>query len=263
MLRFRPRVLLVEDNEINQEVMVELLSQLGYLVEVAADGAQALDSLRLKSFSAILMDCQMPVMDGYAATREIRNTLGNTQVPIIAVTAHAIVGEREKALSAGMDDYLTKPVTRVSVRNILEKWIRSAPPSHPRISTASSDPKGAPARTVEDERPALDPSVVRSVKVMQLFLKHVPPQLTGIEEAVKLSDEQLVKERAHKLKGGSHAVGALRMALLCERLECLPDDSFKLVEHLLAEYAEVEAQMRAALEQRAPAPELMSGGVQV
>ena len=119
------RVLLVEDNGINQRIGAALLARGGYECELASNGAEALDALARGPFDAILMDCQMPVMDGYEATRRIRamETASGTRVPIIAMTANAMEGDREKCLEAGMDDYLAKPVTGKSLHSKLELWI--------------------------------------------------------------------------------------------------------------------------------------------
>lgn len=104
-------MLVAEDNEINRMVVVGMLEHLGYAADIAHDGAEALELLRAQDYLAVLMDCQMPVMDGYDATRAIRNhEPGSRRIPIIALTASATKGERERCLDAGMDDFLTKPV---------------------------------------------------------------------------------------------------------------------------------------------------------
>lgn len=117
------RVLLVEDNEINQLVLQELLRRNGVVVEVAADGEQGLQRLTSATYDAVLMDCQMPVMDGYEATRQIRASSQLCQMPVIAMTANAMKGDREKALKVGMDDYLTKPIDPPQVLQVLDRWI--------------------------------------------------------------------------------------------------------------------------------------------
>ena len=119
------RVLLVEDNEMTQLVATRILSKLGLTVEVANDGLQALDALDHGVFEAVLMDCQMPEMDVYEATREIRHreTASGAHQPIIAMTAAAMDGDREACLDAGMDDYITKPVRADDLRQVLGRWI--------------------------------------------------------------------------------------------------------------------------------------------
>ncbi|MDH5353852.1 MAG: response regulator [Gammaproteobacteria bacterium] len=119
-------VLLVEDNEINQELVVELLSSNGIMVETASNGQEALDILRTSKFDLVLMDCQMPVMDGYEATRQIRLQKDLNDLPIIAMTANAMKGDREKALSTGMNDYIAKPINPDTVFFTMDRWIKQA-----------------------------------------------------------------------------------------------------------------------------------------
>jgi len=120
------RILLVEDNAINQELAVELLSGAGIEVTVAGDGRQALDLLERQHFDGVLMDCQMPVMDGYAATRELRERAGFKDLPVIAMTANAMAGDREKALAAGMNDHVAKPIDVDELFAKLAQWVRPA-----------------------------------------------------------------------------------------------------------------------------------------
>ena len=123
------RVLLVEDNPVNRTVATRLIERLGYQVEVAENGELALEAVRWGTFDIILMDCQMPVLDGYAATRRIREMSDPIRrIPIVAMTANAMEGDREKCLSAGMDDYLAKPFTRLEVAAALERWLPTQRP---------------------------------------------------------------------------------------------------------------------------------------
>jgi signal transduction histidine kinase/CheY-like chemotaxis protein len=120
------RVLLAEDNAVNRKIAVRILERLGCSVEVAANGREAVGLAVRTPFDVVLMDCQMPEMDGYQAAAEIRNRLG-AGLPIVALTAHALEGDRDRCLTAGMDDYLTKPVRVASVRAAIERWCRKAP----------------------------------------------------------------------------------------------------------------------------------------
>jgi len=116
-------VLVVEDNEVNQLVAVSMLTKLGYRSHVVASGGEAIEALSEDDFAAVLMDCQMPGMDGYDATREIRRREGNRRrIPVIAMTAGAMNGDRERCLSAGMDDYITKPVRTEELGKVLQRW---------------------------------------------------------------------------------------------------------------------------------------------
>ncbi len=120
-------ILLVEDNPVNQTVIEAMLRSLGYRVTLVADGIQAVRSAERQRYDAILMDCRLPVLDGYSATREIRAQENGRRVPIIALTANALQGDRENCLQAGMNDYLAKPFKRAELQRILQRWIGSQP----------------------------------------------------------------------------------------------------------------------------------------
>jgi CheY-like chemotaxis protein len=137
-------VLVAEDNLVNQKVAVRTLELLGCHAEVAENGALALEALAQREFDAVLMDCQMPVLDGFDATRQIRELerAGKPRTPIIAVTANAMEGDRERCLSAGMDDYLAKPVTMAALDEALRKWL----PENVKYRRRSEPPEPAAAR---------------------------------------------------------------------------------------------------------------------
>ena len=125
-LRDRSRILLVEDNIVNQKVATAMLAKQGYRVDVAGNGKEALDALPQKTYGLVLMDCQMPVMDGFDATRRIRaGEAGepNRNIPIIAMTANAMTGDHELCLAAGMDDYLAKPVSKDKLNAMIASWL--------------------------------------------------------------------------------------------------------------------------------------------
>ncbi|MBN1297536.1 response regulator [bacterium] len=124
------RILIVEDNAINQRVVTSILQKNNLQSDLVCNGAEALAAITEKQYDLILMDCQMPVLDGYEATRQIRifeKQTGNRRTPVIALTAHAIKGDREKCLAAGMDDYLSKPFTPADLVSIVDKWLRKSP----------------------------------------------------------------------------------------------------------------------------------------
>mgnify|MGYP002826177657 FL=1 len=118
-----PRVLVVDDNEVNRRVACGYLRKLGFSCDIAEDGQQALDAVKTNPYGMVFMDCQMPVMDGYESTRAIREYLQGKPLPIIAVTANAMEGDREKCLDAGMDDYLAKPLRKDTLYKMVEHWL--------------------------------------------------------------------------------------------------------------------------------------------
>ena len=167
------RVLLAEDNEINQQVAKEILEQAGVVVSIANNGQEALDLVWADTFDALLMDVQMPVMDGYTATRKIRELeakrppTSNLQpptrrLPIIAMTAHAMSGDHEKSIAAGMNDHITKPIDPAQLFGTLAKWIGPRPGTHkpveaPSPPTDSPDKEPAPPeKTMPDAMPEFD-----------------------------------------------------------------------------------------------------------
>jgi CheY-like chemotaxis protein len=122
--RFAGRVLVAEDNAVNQRLAQRMLEKLGLRVDLAANGHEAFQKAREHDYELIFMDCQMPVMDGYEATLGIRGLAGErSRVPIVAMTAHAMVGDRERCLEVGMDDYMTKPIAQMALRTALARWL--------------------------------------------------------------------------------------------------------------------------------------------
>jgi two-component system, sensor histidine kinase and response regulator len=228
-------ILVVEDNPVNQEVMRESLTQLGYRCVIVDNGQLALDELERNQYPLIFMDCQMPVLDGYGATREIRRReAGGSRIPIIAVTAHAYESERSKVLDAGMDDYMAKPIKQAFLLEALQRWwpdgAHAGPQSddEPRSRQVSITPGDA-----EDTRPV--------DAVLRAFMRVAPEQIADIEHAVSASDAALLAAAAHKLKGGCLALGAATMASLCAQLERNPKDRAALCAQLNVEFQRVAA----------------------
>ncbi|WP_434046008.1 MULTISPECIES: ATP-binding protein [Sorangium] len=208
-------VLVVDDNEINRYVAMEQVEQLGLRVETACNGLEALECVKRKPYVAVLMDCQMPVMDGYTATQKIREweREKNRHTVIIALTAHALVGERDRVLAAGMDDYLAKPVRPQSLQKTLWRHVvlhRDEPETAPALTSGAREPVSLLV---------LDPEVPRSRKLIELVLKNVPQQLDGLEASLRASVAAEVKASAHKLKGSMLSIGASRVAELAEKMQ--------------------------------------------
>ena len=251
-LRFvgEPRILVAEDNAINREVMREILEELEIRADVVENGQLALEALLARPYPLVLMDCQMPVMDGYQATRAIRALSDErSQVPIVAVTAHAVQGEREKALAAGMTDYITKPITilrlvRVMARYLSTEQVDSQLLTAKQAAFGSATHSLAPSQTESEIIPgteALASDVHRSATVVKLFRRLVPDQIAGLKEAINTGDSVEVGQLAHKLKGGCAAVGARKMSALCAILEPYPDNARQLIRDLETEHLAVLA----------------------
>jgi PAS domain S-box-containing protein len=214
--KHRMRILLVEDNSTNQLVAMKILERLGYRADLAANGLEALAALRGAHYDLVLMDCQMPELDGFEATRRIRDPLSPVRdhhVPIIAMTAHVMKGDREKCLAAGMDDYLGKPVRPEELATALERWlgVRGGPAGASADGTAPASPDSpASAAPVFDraaflERVLGDEELVR--EVTEMFLADLPVQLERLAEVVGLGDCPLAGQVAHGIKGAAANVG--------------------------------------------------------
>ncbi|MEL6964373.1 MAG: response regulator [Pseudomonadota bacterium] len=222
-------VLLAEDNPVNQEVAVGLLEVLDCKVTVAENGQKALDAAGHDRFDLILMDCQMPIMDGLEATRAIRSSASSEQrVPIIALTANDIEATREACLAAGMDDLLGKPFTLDELTSLLHRW---RPPSHaPSPAEPPSSCTTAPARlaNVLDHAPidalrALDPWGERKLieRAIAKFLEYSDELMERLANAVGQSDATEVARIAHSLKSSSANLGAMDLARQCSEIEKL------------------------------------------
>lgn len=124
----KPPILIAEDNLINQKVIERMVQKLGYPVDLVANGREVIEALSRLSYGLIFMDCQMPEIDGFEACREIRKRqLGGERVPIVAITANAMKGDRERCLAAGMDDYVSKPFKQDDLRAVIDRWIKTQP----------------------------------------------------------------------------------------------------------------------------------------
>ncbi|HET9643304.1 MAG TPA: response regulator, partial [Burkholderiaceae bacterium] len=224
------RVLLVEDQAVNRELAVAMLQRLGCHVEVACDGRAGMTAALEGQHDVVLMDCQMPEMDGFAATEAIRRaeTKTGAHLPIIALTANAITGDRELCKAAGMDDYMTKPFTRAQLAQMLTQWLvksqgnAQAPPG-PAESTALAEPSGD-AESTRIDTATLDS--IRAVggnellrRMIGLFLAETPLLLQSIHTAVTGNNPNGVAAATHALKSISQNLGAMLLARLCKQVE--------------------------------------------
>ncbi|HTU58931.1 MAG TPA: response regulator, partial [Polyangiales bacterium] len=217
----KPPILVVDDNEINRMVAVEHLKHLGCVADTASNGAEAVDAVAHKAYALVLMDCQMPVMDGYNATRAIRQRerdQGLSRLPIIALTAHVLDGEREKVLAAGMDEHMPKPVHPQTLQALLTHFLgpsaRSAPPA-PLPAAPVSGVMAVPANSQDHELPE---QLEVSAAIVGLFLRLSPGQLKDLVEAVAARDAARARDMAHKFKGGLYSISASALASRVETL---------------------------------------------
>jgi CheY-like chemotaxis protein/two-component sensor histidine kinase len=218
------RVLLVEDNELNQEVATELLRDVGFVVELAENGQIALDKIRSAQYDIVLMDMQMPVMDGVTATQEIRRDARFNTLPVVAMTANAMQGDRERCMAAGMNDHVAKPIEPEDLWKALLKWIK------PRreIAAGSAKPQAVPDQDLPTGIAGLDiANGLRRVlgkKPLYLWMlrKFVAGQKTATAEIIRAldDDDQATAERiVHTLKGVAGNIGATGLQQLAENLE--------------------------------------------
>jgi len=255
--RYNADVLLAEDNLVNQEVVLRMLAKTGLRVDVVGDGEKAVMAVKQKQYDLVFMDCQMPVVDGFEATSRIRlheqSTTGADRLPIVALTAHAMEGDKEHCLSIGMSDYLAKPFTQVELQNMLHHWLADFAVEEEvkdGSNAAGSDAIVAPAKMAVRLQPAndaivhntnivehtkdsiLDRSIVSelktlagiegnsvAMKVFRLYLDSAPELVNIIAKNYAKPGSQEVIRAAHTLKSSSSHVGAVGFATLCGQLE--------------------------------------------
>ena len=226
--RLAGRVLAVEDNLVNREVIIELLAGEDLCVDIATNGLEAVNAFSSKRYDLVLMDCQMPLMDGFVATGTIRaleRERGHRHVPIVALTANALEGDRARCLAAGMDEYLPKPFTAAGLRGVLERWLspRSAPPAH--ASEAASVPPPVqvnvlnPAALAHFEARELNGRKGVLERVVAAYLLQSAPLARQLDAALERRDFDTLRETAHSLKSSSAVVGAETLSALCRDVE--------------------------------------------
>ncbi|SDU98661.1 PAS domain S-box-containing protein [Microlunatus sagamiharensis] len=230
----RGRVLVVEDNELNQLVACGLVERLGFSTAVAGNGLEALAALEAATYDAVLMDCHMPLMDGYAATRRIREReQGRSRTPVIALTAGAMVSDRERCLAAGMDDYIAKPIDPDALAVALDRWV---PVAHGHDGSPGAA-GGGPTLVEDLEAPSracgrIDAEQIEGLAELRSrdgadllttfissFTRRADDRLHAIRTSCGRADDEALAAAAHELKGSAATIGATRVASLCAELE--------------------------------------------
>jgi two-component system, sensor histidine kinase and response regulator len=244
-------ILVVEDNKTNQELLMQQLNMLGYTADVADNGLEALKKIKQTDYKLILTDISMPLIDGYKLTEQIRNhEQGTTQHKIIiAITANALIGEKEKCIQFGMDDYLSKPLNIQDLKILLEKYSTDLPSLH-----SNSSPELAPKSTNKQTSELIDKScLIRSlgtdpskhISVLNSFLKFAPGTINNLLSAYNDRDILQVRFFSHKLKSSSRSIGAVELADTIENIEQAADNNnWEIIDKLAIKieklYAEVE-----------------------
>jgi two-component system sensor histidine kinase/response regulator len=260
------RVLLAEDNLINQEVARAMLSNLGLTVEIANNGEEALALSTAFDFDIVLMDCQMPVLDGYQATASLRKreSAGQRRVPVVALTANAMEGDQNLCLAAGMDDYLAKPYSRSQLEQMLKRWLAPhAPEAASPESSASADAQPDSPRAIDMKVLAqyrdLDPDggLGLTLEILQLFLDSSDPLMRQMEKAIVANDAESLRFAAHSMKSSCANVGGMILSNLFHQLEELGRETrLEHADELFArarqEYDRLNAEIRVFLANAAP-----------
>jgi len=256
-------ILLAEDNLVNQEVAKAMLAKLGFKVDIANDGQQALDFINKQRYDIILMDCQMPVMDGFEATTQIRKQYGHT-IPIVALTANATEDDRNHCIEAGMDDFLSKPYTLNQLNEVLTKWQTKNESNQAIMMTEPGNPK---ENSISPKLPLLNPVLldqIRSLdpshgselvnKILHAFLESAEGYVQLLNQAFLDNDAETIRKTAHTLKSSSANIGAEALSTIFKQIEAYgKSGELTLAESLrsemLALYQQVIIEVKAILNQ--------------
>lgn len=237
-------ILVAEDNVVNQKIVTLLLEKLGLKAHVVNNGLQAVHAVSERDYPIVLMDCQMPEMDGFAATRSIRamEMHSGKHTPIIAVTALAMVGDRERCIEAGMDDYLSKPIDKERLKNKLNLWMNNEFVFHNQklaevfFSSAAALPAAGAEPIDLSELEVFYGSFEEVEEVLRLFVTTGERQLPDLEAAISEHRSAASARLAHELKGASASIGAKELSLICLRLEQeVGQDDWTRTKHTLAD----------------------------
>ncbi len=220
------RILLVEDNRINQQVALGVLVKLGLKAEVANNGEEALAALENGPWDLVLMDVQMPVLDGLTATQRLRHReeeTGRPRVPVVAMTANAMLGDRERCLEAGMDDYLAKPINPKALADVMERWLllRSDSPATIPAPTASTTTAPPAVLDVTPLLERLSQDVTLARTILEAFLAEIPERMGALHNSLEAGNARDAEIIAHAIKGAASQVGGESLRSEAGRLEHL------------------------------------------
>ena len=248
----KTRILVAEDNPTNQKVVLAILAKLGYRADAVANGQEALKALATVPYDLVLMDVQMPEMDGFEATQKIRDAkskVRNHQIPIIAITAHAMKGDREKCLEAGMDDYVSKPVNPQDLAEAINR----------RLGAVKSETVWIKGKKSSPATSLFNPSVLMEMlhgdeemiaSILKVFVEDTTVQLQALKQALDLGDNEKVRSRAHSLKGAAGNIGAKRMQSLAAQIEIAGrETNLTEAEDLIASLLEQFEELKAILKE--------------
>ncbi len=242
--RLALRVLIAEDNAVNRVLLSSMLAKRGIAADVAVDGRQALALASEREYALVFMDCQMPEVDGYEATRRLRDAeaaSGGPRLPIVAMTAHALAGDRDRCLAAGMDDYLTKPLRPHDLDAVLARWTGDETPAEPLEELVDEERFAELRRDGEDVAAAL----------VEMFADGAPGEVAELRAAAAAGDDARVRFLAHKVKGTCRIVGAARAAALCRQLEAEGAAGAEALDALAEAVDGAARRLRGALEHAA------------
>jgi two-component system sensor histidine kinase/response regulator len=257
------RILLAEDNPINQMVAIEILTLAGMTVHKAGNGLEAIERIKNETYDAVLMDVQMPEMDGLEATIRIRNDLGNKDLPIIAMTAHAMRGDREKCIASGMDDYISKPIDRLKLYKVLKKYIPSGSfipniPASPLSGDKSKQPDTIKPDTIKIAGIDLDEgmdrmgcSYERYLTILSQFCQDLEPIVFQLKELILENNLTQAREKNHSLKGAAGNLAAKNLFIASQSLEkSIDSKDMDQIQYFLAKIDESFFEVKNALENK-------------
>jgi CheY-like chemotaxis protein/HPt (histidine-containing phosphotransfer) domain-containing protein len=243
-------ILVVEDNFTNRKVAIGLLKNCGFIPDIATNGREAVEAVQKKDYDLIFMDCHMPILDGYAATAQIRKLDSATsKIPIIAMTANALKGDREECLNAGMDDYISKPISRESINQMLNKWLAdlpqakgsgdSAKPGKDKDQTQETTPppvNGQPILDRADLLERLDGDEELAREVLEVFVADIPAKISALRQAIEGGETKEVGDLVHMVKGAGRNISAKAFqAMACEIEEAAKSGDLDRASRLIPE----------------------------